>query len=217
MLSLRPVRSLFYGLALLAMPLCAIAAPSRLAVTFSGTEVVISGATPNSRAVLVGLAQEPLGYYSSQRTFCETLNTDSGGIAHFDTKSERLWKSIWGAVDLASGDYFVAQPERSRGRQTEFKGKGLGKGANGKLSKLEQEGQWLELMLVKPGGDVFHALVVDGGPFDEDGTNDGVVHPSVDALELVKGKGEKPDEYRADDVLFVINPDDLSMVVVKVK
>jgi hypothetical protein len=168
--------------------------------------------------VLIGLAREPLGYYSNLQPFVEQIDdSDSDGITRYELQSANDWKSIWGAVDLQSGDYVVSRPDRSPGRQVNFKGRGLGRGANGKLSKLEHEGQWLELMLVRPTGDVFQALVVDGGPFDEDGRNDNVVNVSFDALNLAAGKGTKQDEYRAGDVLFVIDPDDLSMVAVKVK
>lgn len=196
----------------------ASAAPPRLAISFSQADVVISGVTPGGRVVLIGLAREPLGYYSNLQPFVEQIDdSDSDGITRYELQSANDWKSIWGAVDLQSGDYVVSRPDRSPGRQVNFKGRGLGRGANGKLSKLEHEGQWLELMLVRPTGDVFQALVVDGGPFDEDGRNDNVVNVSFDALNLAAGKGTKQDEYRAGDVLFVIDPDDLSMVAVKVK
>ena len=202
----------------LAAPLCATADPTRLSMTFSGTEVVVSGVTPKHQAVLVGLANEPMGYYANLVTFHELLeDTDGDGIVHFDTKSRVAWKSIWGAVDLQTGDFMVAHPERSRGRQIDFKGQGLGRDANGKFNKLEHAGQWLDVLLVKPTGDVFRTVVVDGGPLDEDGKSDNVIHASLSSMELARGQGEKPDEYRQNDVLFVIDPDELTMVAVKVK
>ena len=191
--------------------------PSRLVVTFSGAEVVITGGTPRGQIALIGLAREPMGYYTEVKSFCELLDVDGDGKVVFDTKSTGTWKSIWGVVDLRTGDHLVASPERSPGKEIGFRGKGLGKGADGKLSKLEHEGEWLELLLVKPTGDVYRAIVVDGGPMDEDGVGDRIVHPSLDAFEIARGKGGKPDEYRNGDVLFAIDVNKLTMVAVRVK
>jgi hypothetical protein len=211
-------RALFVVMVCLVVRLHAAADPSRLSIVFSPTDLVISGSTPRGQVALIGLMREPLGFYSRVTPVCEVLDDPDGdGTTRYEFTSKRAWKSVWGVVDLTTGDYVVAHPDRSPAKQVDVKGKGLGRGRNGKLSKLEHEGQWLQLLLVKPSGDVFQAMVVDGGPLDEDGANDNLINVSLEALDLARGKGEKPDEYHAGDVLFVIDPDELTMAVVRVK
>jgi hypothetical protein len=206
----------------LALPFAAAHAdPSRLTVVFSPTDVVISGSTPRGDVALIGLMREPLGYYSRVTPVYELLaDPDGDGTTRYELEARHAWKSVWGVVDLTTGDYVVARPERSPGKHVEVKGKGLGQGKNGKLSRLEHEGQWLTLLLVKPDGNLFAAMVVDGGPLDQDGENDNVIRVDMEALELARGKGEKPekpDHYRAGDVVFVVDVDELTMSALKVK
>lgn len=219
MLVVRLLRVVFVVLVCLSVPFTADADPTRLVVVFSGTEIVISGMTPKGQVALVGLVREPRGYYSRLTPYSEVLDdADGDGTARFTINANQTtWKSVWGVVDLRTGDYTVATPERSPGKRVEFRGKGIGRAANGKLSRLEHEGQWMHLWLVQAGGDVFETRVVDGSALDADGQNDNVVNISLDSLQRARGKGEKPDEYRAGDVVFVADPDALTMVAARVK
>lgn len=211
------VRGVILVAACLLVQAAALAAPARISVSFTGADVVVSGATPNGQVVLVGLARQPLGDRTRVVPYCQLLDSGRDGTAHFPINGSLDWKSVWGAVDLTTGDTVVGHPDRSPGRQAEWRGKGLGRDGNGKLNRIEQQGDWLLLMLVQPSGDVFQSSVVDGGPADEDKRSDGTITLSLDSFETRRGKGSRPDEARPGDVLFVMNVDDLSMVAERVK
>jgi len=193
------------------------AAATTLSVTFQGSAVEVTGATPHGNVVLSGVALEPRGYYSRLNVFHDVLeDTDGDGVVRKEYSGITIWKSVWSAVDLQSHTWIGALPERSPGRLPEQTPAGAIEQSIDPVTYLVQPGELVELVYIRPTGDVFQAQVVDGGSDDGDGEANEQVKVSIDAFDQVAGTGQKPAAFQAGDLIFVVNSDDLSLTAVKV-
>jgi hypothetical protein len=193
------------------------AAATTLSVTFQGSAVEVTGATPHGKVVLSGVASEPRGYYSRLHVFNEVLeDTDGDGVIHKEYTGITIWKSVWSVVDLGSHTWVGALPERSPGRLPEHTPAGAVEQSIDPLAYVIQPGELVELVYVRPTGDVFQAQVIDGGSDDGDGEANEQVKVSIDTFVQVAGTGQKPATFQPGDLIFVVDPDDLSLTAVKV-
>lgn len=200
-------------LILTASPLAA--APFR--VTLESDAVVISGLTAKGKAALLGVTRE-IGEddYPTARRHLEVLTDDDGdGVVRYPVEGGVPLRSVFAAVDLASGDFETVSPEALGLRRVNWRGRGPGRRPDGKDSVADRR-RILELLVVRPNVGVWAARLKDGDGSDGDGVIDGRVEGLLESLSPLGAGPEAPAVFQRDDVVLALDPTVLEITLVKV-
>lgn len=193
----------------------AAAASLRLTVGPSGLSV--SGISPKGRAVLFGITREVApDDVATILPHLDVLSDDDGdGAVSKDLGQPMPRRSMWVAVDLASGDFDAAAPERFRLQKVGWKGRGLDRRPDGR-DQVEDARPFAEVLVVRPGVGAWTLRLGDGGPGDADGAADGRIAAALDRLEPLAGSPAPPSRFAPGDVVLLLDPNAMEMVLVKV-
>jgi len=199
------------------------------ALAFEETAVIVSGATPEGGVVVFGMGREWTGYTHHVLRMEHLLTADVDGELRWEMEESVLPRSVWAAVDLATGEYTLASPAGHTLERVEPPAEGLG--ANARF--LEHEGRYLDLLLVRParegsddasdtGGDEetaepeetggFWGIALgDGAGLDRDGEADSRL--TVDLLDLqpLGDSDVEPERLRPKDVVIGVDPQSLQI------
>lgn len=148
-------------------------AGAALTLTFTETEVVVSGLTPGGQVALTGVAYAPLQWTAVVQTHALVFQDIGGdGTEAYAVRGGIRPTSVWAAVDLPSGAYAVGIP--AEGPVRPFAGiVGLGPGGELKVAPEDTSVQCLRglhLLHVRSGTGAWKAEVTDGGQRDLDGS-----------------------------------------------
>lgn len=148
-------------------------AGAALTLTFTETEVVVSGLTPGGQVALTGVAYAPLQWTASVHTHALVLqDLGADGTEAYEVKGGIRPTSVWAAVDLPSGAHAVGIPPEGPDRP--FAGiVGLGPGGELRVAPEDTSVQCLRglhLLHVRSGAGAWKAEVTDGGQRDLDGS-----------------------------------------------
>ena len=169
------MKALAVGLALLAAPLSA--APPE--ISFEADAVVARGITSKGQAVWFSVARE-----ISRRSInvvprhAVMADEDGDGAVRLELGQEVPLRSVWFAVDLATGETAVATPEGFPLLEMDLPGNAI----PAALNRLDLERRFAYLVLVRPGVGAWHLRVGDGGASDEDGEPDGTLRAALSSL-----------------------------------
>jgi len=94
-------------------------------------------------------------------------------------------RSIWFAVDLATGETGVATPPDFPLLEMDLPGEAI----PAALNRLELRRRFAYLLLVRPGVGAWQLRVGDGGESDEDGEPDGTLRAALS--DLARGLGAR--------------------------
>ena len=191
------------------------AEPFRLAVETDA--LVVTGATASGQVVFFGVAREIAPDDVVEvvpRTEIRTDDDGDGRVA-FPLGGPIALRSAWAAVDLASGDFDAAAPEGFLMKKVNFRGRGVGRRADGRDSVMDARGL-AEILVVRPKTGAWTLRLGDGGPSDGDGTADGRLEAILERMEPLAGSPRPPQTFQKDDVVLVLDPNLLEMTLVKV-
>jgi hypothetical protein len=200
-------------LAWLAVPVSA--APLRMVLEEDA--VVISGVTAKGRVALLGVTRE-IGEdeYPTARRHLEVLADEDGdGVVRYPVEGGVPLRSLFAAVDLASGDFETVSPAALGLRRVNWRGRGPGQRSGGKDS-VEDRRRLLELLVVRPNVGVWAARIKDGDESDADGAIDGRVEGLLEGLSPLGDGPEAPSVFQRDDVVLALDPTVLEITLVKV-
>ena len=195
------------------------------ALSFDEAAVSVSGATPEGGVVVFGMGREWTGYTHHVLRLEHLLTADADGGLRWELEGPVLPRSVWVAVDLASGEYTLASPDGHELERVEPPAEGLG--ANARF--LEHEGRYLDLLLVRPAGDEkgegsdetatqpeevggFWGIALgDGAGLDRDGQADSRL--TVDLLDLqpLGDSDVAPERLQPKDVIIGVDPQSLQV------
>lgn len=198
-------------LLLLAAPLAAAAPPE---ITFESSAVVARGISPKGQAVWFSVAREISRQSTRVVPRQEVLTDEDGdGTVRLELDREVPLRSIWFAVDLATGETGVATPEGFPLLEVELPGEAIPAALNG----LELRRRFAHLLLVRPGVGAWQLRVGDGGESDEDGEPDGTLRAALSSLSpLQEGGPPPPERFSPKDVLLVIDPERMESASVRI-
>ena len=198
-------------LLLLATPLAAAAPPE---ITFEPDAVVARGVSPKGQAVWFGVAREISRQATNVVPRHEILADDDGdGTVRLELDGEVPLRSIWFAVDLATGETGVATPEGFPLLEIDLPGEAI----PAALNRLELQRRFAYLLLVRPGVGVWQLRIGDGGESDEDGEPDGALRAALSSLTpLQEGGPPPPERFSPRDVLLVIDPERMESASVRI-
>ncbi|MFL6193493.1 MAG: hypothetical protein ACJ75H_04940 [Thermoanaerobaculia bacterium] len=198
-----PARSLLF--LLLFLPTSLLAAP---AVSFEGSTVKAAGITPAGKVVFFSVSRE--GQRARLRmTSREEIveDSDKDGVVELDLGQPTPFRSIWAAVDLASGEYTIASPSGYAPTVLEFPVAGLRRPAGaGKPDRLDDRRYSLEVLVVRPGQGAWRQSLGDGDPDDQDHAANGRVEWAVAKGRAIHGGPAAPDGFDPGDVIIAIDP-----------
>ncbi len=201
--------------------LAAVAQTPALSLTLGTSEAIASGATPGGRVVFFAVTQEISEdeVATLRRRDGVQIDADGDGAVSFDLGGPVAPRSIWLAVDLATGAYAQATPGGDPPKQGAFEGPGLVLGAPlGTSDSISDLRTFLEVLVVRPGVAAWARTLADGGASDSDGKVDGSVEARLDALtQMVDPTGAEspaPSRFVAQDLIFSFDPMALEIVTV---
>lgn len=208
-----------YLLSLLLLPALAAAQapkPSAPAITFEKNAVVVTGLTVKGQAVLFGEARELAeDDVATLVRRSQVLTDDDGdGIVRLDLGKEVPLRSVWVAVDFATGQATAAAPEGYPLRLVSWQGQGIERGAS-RSDRVEDARTFAEVLLVRPGVGAWQLTVGDGSSSDDDGAADGRIAAALDRMTPVAGSTAPPIRFDPKDVVVLIDPNRMELTVVQ--
>lgn len=201
--------SLLTSTAVLAQP----AGPKTPEITFQPRSVTVDGLTAKGQVIWYSVAREVAEDDVAtivRRSEAQT-DDDGDGKAQLDLSQDVPLRSIWVAVDLATGRYAVATPEGYPLRQAAWRGRGLGRG-NSRADRVEDVRTYADVLLVRPEKGAWRLTVGDGSAQDDDGVADGKLAAALDQMKPVAGTAEPPQRFEARDLVILIDPNRLELV-----
>lgn len=205
------MKALAAGLVLLAIPLSAAAPPG---ISFEPDAVMVRGISPKGQTVWFSVARE-ISRRSTNVVPRHAIVTDEDGdgTVRLELGQEVPLRSIWFAVDLATGETTVAVPEGFPLLEMELPGDAI----PAALNRLDLERRFAYLLLVRPGVGAWQLRVGDGGASDEDGEPDGTLRAALSSLTpVLEGGPPPPERFSPRDVLLVIDPERMESTTVRI-
>jgi hypothetical protein len=205
------------------LPMIAIAAvaqqppgPPAPAISFEKNAVVVAGITSKGQAVLFGVAREIAeDDVATLVRRSQVLTDDDGdGTVRLDLGKEVPFRSVWVAVDLATGQFTTAAPEGYPLRLVGWQGSGIERGA-ARSDRVEDVRTFAEILLVRPGVGAWQITVGDGSSSDDDGAADGQIAAALDRMTAVAGTAAPPSRFDPTDVVVLIDPNRMELTVVQ--
>jgi hypothetical protein len=188
-------------------------------ITFQPRSITVAGITPKGQALGFSVARELAEDDVAtvvRRT--QVLTDDDGdGKVEWDLDRDVPLRSIWVAVDLATGQVAAASPEGYPLRRVSWRGGGLGRGGAG-ADQVADARSFVEVLLVRPGQGAWQLTVGDGSAQDADGAADGKLAAALDRLEPVRGLPGitgPPSRFDPSDVVVVLDPNRMELIVVQ--
>jgi hypothetical protein len=216
-----PVRRRWSPAAVLALAWSFAALPGGadpgLGLTLENGAVVVSQLEPGAEVVYFDVCRFSDAYIPRSAHHANIRNDDNrDGVVAVELARELPRKFLAVAVELATGRFGVFRPAGAPGREIAFPGDSLQQGPGGRLDRLASSGQYLELLLVRPGIGAWQLTTGDGTPTDESPSSDGVV---VNALEMMRPVGDgplPPEELEEGDVLVRVAPRQMEYYAVRI-
>jgi hypothetical protein len=187
--------------------------PKAPEITFQSRSVTVDGITAKGQVALFSVAREVADDDVATIVRRSEMKTDEDGDGkvQLDLDGNVPFRSIWVAVDLATGRSAVATPEGYPLRQAAWLGRGLGR-ENSRADRVEDLRTYADVILVRPEKGAWRATIGDGGALDDDGVADGKVAAALDKLKPLTGAAEPPRRFEARDVVFLLDPNRMEVV-----
>jgi hypothetical protein len=179
--------------------------------------VVVSGVTLKGQIVLLGVTRE-IGEddFPTLHRHLTTLSDDDGdGVIRYPVEGGVPLRSVWAVADLKSGDFDSVSPERFGTRRVNWRGRGLERRNDGR-DAVENRGNLLELLVVRPGAGAWESRISDGDESDSDGAIDGRLEGLLDQMKPISGTAPPPSVFQKDDLVLAIDPASMEITLVKV-
>jgi hypothetical protein len=212
----QPIAGVVFSIiALLSCPMAVSAAPPTVHVAHG--ELTISGFEPGGEIVIVGV-DRGIGRSGSIRvTPVAVLEHDDDRDGVIRHRGEVSVRSVWVAIDYATGEYAVAAPEEFGVRQRQIESSNLKRDQMGDILALVDERPRLLLVLVRPRRGAWGVFGVEGGTKDADRSPNGKLTIDFESIvELKPGRGRAPSRLQKDDVIVGIDPGRLDLFTITV-
>ena len=198
------------GAGLLLLPALASAAPPVL--SFEPQAVLAQGVTPKGKVVWFSIAREISRQATTIVPRLDILADDDGdGAVRFPLDRDVPLRSIWCAVDLASGDVALATPEGFPLLEKDWPGGAI----PAALNRLDLARSFAYLVAVRPGVGAWTLRAGDGGASDEDGEADGNLRAALARFTPVAASPAVPEHLAPGDLLIVIDPNRMEILKVR--
>lgn len=192
-------------------------APKTPEILFQQRSVTVVGLSPRGQTIGFGIAREIAedDVATVVRRVQVLTDDDGDGKAEWTLDRDLPLRSIWVAVDLATGGVAAAAPEGYPLRRVDWRGAGIVRG-NPRADRVEDARSFAEVLLVRPGQGAWRLTLGDGSDLDADGKPDGKLAAALDQLEPVPGtSAPPPDRFDPRDVVVLIDPNRMELTIVQ--
>jgi hypothetical protein len=201
----------------LALPAAVLAQPAgkNPKISFGERSVTVDGIAPKGEVVWLSVAREvaPDDVATLVRRSDVLTDDDGDGRVRWDLDRAVPLRSIWVAVDLASGAIATATPEGYPLRRVSWRGIGLENSPH--ADRVADARSYAEVLLVRPGEGAWRMTVGDGSAEDDDGVADGRVAAALDDLRPLGRSAGAPARFGPRDVVVLIDPNRMELSVVE--
>lgn len=207
------------ALAVVHLALAAIPALADRPLSLSLVEgaLVVDDVEPGSTVVLTTIERASRGYImrNTRRDYW-LVDEDADGTVSIATEGEVPAKFIAVAMEIESGRFDVWLPEGSHAREIALPLHALQNGSGERLSRLEDDRRYVELLLVRPGVGAWWLGTGDGTVQDESPSSDGITLTALSSLKVLGDSGPAPEEFLRNDLLFRVAPQEMEYYVARI-
>ena len=185
-------------------------------LTFENSSVSVEGATPGGEVLFFSVERVPTGFYVEVNIRRESVGADGTGLASVLFDEEVPTRSVWAAIDLATGQFALGSPSSFGLLEEAFAPGAFRTDAAGLADQLRHGHKLVEALWVRPGeraagAGAWRQRVADGGSRDVDAALDGAVALDPASLQPVGGEQVVPDRFAPGDVVVLIDPSSLEI------
>lgn len=201
------------------------AVPKPPEISFQPRSVVVDGITAQGQVVWYSVAREVAedDVATLVRRSGVRADEDGDGKVSWDLEADVPLRSIWVAVDLATGRLAVATPEGYPLRRVGWRGRGLGRD-DARADRVEDLRTYADVLLVRPGEGAWRLTAGDGSELDEDGAADGKLAVALDRMRPLEGvegsegtvkagEAAPPSRFSPKDVVVLIDPNRMELTI----
>ncbi|HKI04138.1 MAG TPA: hypothetical protein VKK31_19315 [Thermoanaerobaculia bacterium] len=208
---------------LLALSSLSSAALAQPAITLQQRSVTVEGITAKGQVVWFSMAREVSEDDVATLVRRAEAQTDGDGDGRvvWDLDREVPLRSIWVAVDLATGRADAVSPAGYPLRKVSWRGRGLARDQV-RSDRVEDIRSYAEVLLVRPGEGAWRLTVGDGSEQDDDGAPDGKIAAALDRMRPVTGavagtagEAEPPKRFGPRDIVVLIDPNRMELTIVE--
>lgn len=172
-------------------------------VVIAEQSVSAAGVTPGGAVVWFSYSREPEPYTERLVRRDALLTDDDGdGAVTFALDGPVAMKSLFVAVDLATGAFEAAVPGGYEPVESPLPGHGIG----ATLRFIEAERSFVEVLLVRAGVGAWGLSAGDGGAGDGDGTPDRGVQAVLADFTPIGASPAVPEHLAPGDLVLVLDP-----------
>ena len=187
--------------------------PAQLAAAFDGGTLFVSGVSPSGTVAIFGVLREAKPYHVAVRRIDQVVtDSDGDGRVSFAVKTTLSDRSVWIAIDTATGAYGVASPDTQPvvtidRNELSFPGKGVGQ-----FLHLEINRNIVDVLVVRGGRGVWKGRLIDGGTSDADRKVNNFARLQFDTLTRVSGLDQTVAHALPGDTVVLVDPTSLHVL-----
>lgn len=191
------------SLLLLAVAVSAAAQEAAPSIRFTARGAAISGATPHSRAAVLGIGVKANGYFPQTFKWAGVVDCDGKGEGSIDFGFDVPQSTLWAVVDGKTAQASLVTPGGTPVPQAQIR-PGMLHRRGATVSEFAFDHPVLDLLYVHPAGGAWTGSTADGAKSDRDGPN-GVSVISVDDFRPLGDTSGTPPEFKAGGRLIAID------------
>lgn len=184
-------------------------------IQWEGNLVHVSRVTPGGEVAFLGVTRRMAEYNPATRIYRELAKDDDGdGVITLELDRAVRARSVWVAVDLATGQFAAETPGQAL--EVGAPSDNLLPGPTGLIDRLLHHVSRAELLLTRPRVGAWGITAVNGGQADEDGASDADLTVGLSALRPL-GTEPPPRELQVGDVLVMVDLRRLNFYAVRLR
>lgn len=181
------------------------AALSAATLELQQNAVIAREVNPGADVVFFGIGLKPDGYGSDVVQWAEVVPGIAGNTtARLELKEPLVYKSMWAAVDMSSGDYALASPAGYTAKQAAIPKKLLKQGSGDAADLLSDGREFVQLLLVSPKKGAWQFAAMDGAG-DDDGKDNGQIAASLEHFRPLGASKNAPKKLSKNDVVIMFD------------
>lgn len=183
---------------------------AELTVTLDGGAVAVRGVAAGREVILFGIGIGTHGRAVLLTRDLAPLRDDDGDGEIRYVPRLRSFRSVWIAVDAATGQYAMATHDGAPAPALHVARVTAG------AAEMDVRGAYLEALLVRPGAGAWSLRLADGGAHDADGASNRTMRLRADRMRTL-GADAPPDSLAAGDLVVLVDPESLGLHVSEVQ